>query len=641
MLRASVVWTRAARGGPQRTWSASHFPKQTAAFVDPALQRSGTASAKERKVFQLDKEATLPEGQQGATYDKGYSFKKGAERLARWAESARLTSPTATWLAIFPALWGCGLAVTRVLVWEGADPIVLTTPMLPLHLTAFFVVGGFMARGAAGHIQDFLMYRWPSTDPTTKQEEAPLLEKIRAVSPAERGGMLGAHLFFCGLITLNLAPVAALSVLAVIPLYALRLFLEEWRRRSICTRPPLPSGATTSSSGNSQPSPPETNAPSQAALPQVRDRVIDVLRVTTTNAGVFIGYAAVTGRLDWSIVGPLYVACCGWTVVYEYIERLQTSARTRLERLQKQQTSRMLREKAPTRSVPGKLGNGSSSSTTSNALSTTSATNSSPPARRVDPILASLTGVAPQVPVGEEDPNYVHPTFTSELQAEASTAAHSLIDDPKFYLNVMLLPVTFGFVFAGVFSSQALLYYIGLVFGILYLQGMIDHVNMYDAWSCQVNYKRNVRFGLIVLGSILAGNAFWGLATEHVATKDKSDSTEKGSALLQAMSLTIQPYARPYDVTEFNWMDRFTRPVWVQARVLGKRQEEAGGQQSAMDGESLVKVPAWMRREYIGQNLRSIVAWTGLVAAETLSEWEMWWYSVLDHYNVFTRFTTF
>lgn len=39
----------------------------------------------------------------------------------------------------------------------------------------------------------------------------------------------------------------------------------------------------------------------------------------TFNWGVLLGWAAVKGSIDWSVVGPLYLACVNWTLIYDTV----------------------------------------------------------------------------------------------------------------------------------------------------------------------------------------------------------------------------------------------------------------------------------------------------------------------------------
>ena len=43
----------------------------------------------------------------------------------------------------------------------------------------------------------------------------------------------------------------------------------------------------------------------------------------TFNIGAIMGYAAVTGTIDWNVVGPLYGSCIAWTVYYDSIYAFQ------------------------------------------------------------------------------------------------------------------------------------------------------------------------------------------------------------------------------------------------------------------------------------------------------------------------------
>ena len=46
----------------------------------------------------------------------------------------------------------------------------------------------------------------------------------------------------------------------------------------------------------------------------------------TFNVGAIMGYTAVTGDLNWGIVGPLYGSCLMWTMYYDTIYAFQVIA---------------------------------------------------------------------------------------------------------------------------------------------------------------------------------------------------------------------------------------------------------------------------------------------------------------------------
>lgn len=213
--------------------------------------------------------------------------------------------------------------------------------------------------------------------------------------------------------------------------------------------------------------------------------------------------------------------------------------------------------------------------------------------------------------------------------------------DTKFAWNLQLVPVSLGLAFAGVCSSQTLLFYAGVLVSIAYLQGIVDHVNIYDLWSTRMNYKRHIRFAMIVMVCICSSNAFWGLATEHKPEEDRQDSAgpEEGS-LKSILRLNIVANQRAYDATDFSMADRFFRPAWVQTRVLALKgnHEAAAASDSSPAGPSPTEsaaIPPWMRREYLGQNIGSLLRASRLMSEERVQSLETWWYAHLDHYNVF------
>ncbi|CUG88320.1 prenyltransferase, putative [Bodo saltans] len=227
-----------------------------------------------------------------------------------------------------------------------------------------------------------------------------------------------------------------------------------------------------------------------------------------------------------------------------------------------------------------------------------------------------------------------------------SDAAEKLLPryfhDTKFAWNLQLVPVSLGLAFAGVFSSQTLFFYGGVLVSIAYLQGIVDHINIYDLWSTRMNYKRNVRFAIIVLVCICCSNAFWGLATEHKPEEDRTDSAgpEEGT-LKKILRMNIVANQRSYDAIDFSMADRFFRPAWVQMRVLALKEQDgaAAGTTTTTDDQlaspSQEAIPPWMRREYLGQNVGSLLRVSGVMSEDRIQSIESWWYERLDHYNVF------
>lgn len=43
----------------------------------------------------------------------------------------------------------------------------------------------------------------------------------------------------------------------------------------------------------------------------------------TFNVGAIMGYAAVAGQINWSVVMPLYIGCFLWTMYYDTIYAVQ------------------------------------------------------------------------------------------------------------------------------------------------------------------------------------------------------------------------------------------------------------------------------------------------------------------------------
>lgn len=538
MLRRTLTFHKITRNWSKKSLTATaHFPQST--FVDPALQRDGAASAKEKKAFKLDEETSLPEGHKGPLFDKSYAFKRWMYRMQRWTDLVRVQDPAPTMISLFPAMWGCGFAMTRLLVWEGADPIVLCAPLLPIHLLAFFFVGSFLLRGSLVIGYEMIQRRWgvdsvsPSQAPRAPGEcglaaedsiPSPLLSG--SMGNAEAGGLLGAQALITSAFVLNLAPAAGKAFVCSLPFLVAIPFLERWQHPK-------------------------------------RNLVVNWVRACGTSVGVFVGYAAVAGRVDFSVTLPLYVASVSCAVIANTLKELQ------IVRQHEQQAEQ--RKILATRATRQR---------------------------------ASL--------FDREGPTSTWQSVTNQY------------GDIKFYLNVLVVPAAVGFVLTGLLSSQCLFYYLALIPALMYLQGIIDHVNVFDPWSCKMNYARHVRFGFFVMICVGLSNAFWGLATEHNPKADRVDSSN--STLQSLLRLNQTTAERRYDASDFNSVDRFVRPAWVQARVMQLESE--------LD---VAVIPPWMRREHLGQNLSSIVRWCG-IADDTVTEWEKWWYAKLDHYNVFTKF---
>lgn len=626
MLRVSCV-SRKISG---RSWTgskkpagsaAAHFPKT--AFVDPALQRgsSGT-SAKETKVFRLDDAEgtqTAGHGRQGAALERNYRFKKLWIRASQWAHITGISDPLPTVLATIPAFWGAGFAVTRLLVWDGADPVVLCAPLIPVHLLVFFPAAALLLRGGCSLAQHVIhQCRSPSTvDDASQEENVPI---------AEAGGLLGAHVVIGAITVLNLAPVAAAWAVASLPLLALSNVMDgnrKLRERAIAL------------SSTSLPQHAGVLARCRHALPMWLSGRAPLWLQCAACGGVpaMVGYAAVAGHVHAAVGVPLFLGSTLWSMFHTTLKGIAScrdAERVERERHLVQMTTMSL----PLR----QHGKGPSAAAASNAVI----------AAALDPIITAPSRSnssgwrQPQQTSGGSSSFVASPSLDFWYQ---SLTPQLLGDLKGYWTAVLIVPSVCLIVAAGMLSSQCLLFYLGVIGSLLYIVGVADHANVFDGWSCRLNYKRNIRFGFFIMISIACSNAFWGLATEHEATKDKEDS-QAPSTLHRVLRLSIDKNARVYDASEFNWTDRFARPAWVQTHVLlglgpsGAAMRESMDNAAVSDADMIsgqATLPPWMRREYLGQNTAAIARWTGFFSDDTI-DWALAsWYRNLDHYNVFTK----
>jgi hypothetical protein len=571
--------------------SSAHFPKT--AFVDPALQRTSNLGAKETKVFQLDEDVNqLPVGHQGAAFERNYSWKRGAMRFKQWAECLKYTDPIPTTLAMTPALWGAGLAMTKALVWDGADPVVLCAPFVPVHLVLFSCAFGFLIRGTIACGPSWL--RGPTASHST------MLESLK---PYERSALLCGHAAFSFAVLLNVAPAASGCAVAAAMIFGVSRLIQSY--------------ASTLGGGDKK----------------VYRRVIWAQSFACAMSAP-AGYAAVSGVVDPLAAVPLYLAAVLWNnlhlTMWSLIEQREaelegsTNSPTLPSNAATVSTADSVTAKKPTMNAGS---SGSSIVATATSQST----------------IALPTGAPKKKVSGFRSSQNTYGTHSDAVEK----LLPKYFQDTKFAWNLQLVPVSLGLAFAGVFSSQTLFFYGGVLISIAYLQGIVDHINIYDLWSTRMNYKRNLRFACIVMVCIGCSNAFWGLATEHKPEEDRADSAgpNEGS-LKKILRMHIVAHQRSYDATDFSIADRFFRPAWVQMRVLALKNENnpavsatqpASPLAQEVPAESAAAIPPWMRREYLGQNVGSLARMTGLVAEESIQAAEKWWYERLDHYNVFTQ----
>lgn len=201
------------------------------------------------------------------------------------------------------------------------------------------------------------------------------------------------------------------------------------------------------------------------------------------------------------------------------------------------------------------------------------------------------------------------------------------LGDRKHILIFMIYPVGLGVLISGLMVSQSLPFYIAVLLCVWYLQGIVDDVNIYDRWSCANGFSRNVRFGFFIFLSMCLGNAFWALASEHQSEKDADNSAvAETSALMKFLLLNQSAETRAFSVQDVRWVDRFAHPAYV-----ASQQAQEGG-----SAQQPLVIPAWMRREYIGENMGTLARFLG-VEEEVIQSWQKWWYAQLDHYNMFSK----
>ncbi|KAG5500457.1 hypothetical protein JKF63_03550 [Porcisia hertigi] len=270
MFRRTPFWPKVSR-----TWTKSSIHAATAHFpdairVDPAASRSGTTSAKEVRNWSLNddtvKADALPKHVQVAV-----------RKLQLYGDLVRFNRPVGWQLLLIPCYWGSSLAVTRALVWEGADPVVLCAPFIPIHLLVQFMVGAYLMRSVGCIVNDMWDRKFDRMVERTAQR--PLA--CGSVSMKEASAILCSHLVLASIIALNLSPAALQACLAITPVWIIYPFMKR-----ITYAPQLFLGLC-------------------------------------FNWGIFVGYAAVLGRVDMAVCLPIYLAAVIWTVLYDTIYAYQ------------------------------------------------------------------------------------------------------------------------------------------------------------------------------------------------------------------------------------------------------------------------------------------------------------------------------
>lgn len=432
--------------------------------------------------------------QAGATEQRvPKSLQFAVRKLKLYGNLVRFDRPVGWQLLLIPCYWGASLAVTHALVWEGADPVALCAPFIPLHLAVQFLAGAYLMRSVGCIINDM----WDRKIDRLVERSAQRPLASGAVTMGEAWAVLFAHLSLAGVVALNLSPAALQACVAITPLWLIYPFMKR-----------------------------VTHAP-------------QLFLGLSFGWGIFVGYAAVLGRVDLAICLPMYFATVLWVILYDTI--------------------------------------------------------------------------------------YAYQDRRDDLKCGVKSSA-IWVGDRKYLLNGMVAPIGFGMLVSGFMASQSLPYYIGIAVCMYHLHGIVDDVNIYDNWSCAIGFKRNVRLGVYVFVAMCVGNALWAFASAHQRERDANTDTRADNALLSRfLFLNQRPEGRLYDAEAFNWVDRFVHPVFVQAESAKARGDELPP-----------SIPAWMRREYLGQNLTTILQMCG-VPDSTLSEWAKWWYESMDHYNMFSK----
>ncbi|XP_022091538.1 4-hydroxybenzoate polyprenyltransferase, mitochondrial-like [Acanthaster planci] len=185
---------------------------------------------------------------------------KAPNRVQPYLRLIRLDKPTGTWLVYWPCAWGIALA---------ADPGHFPS----LYMLALCGLGALVVRGAGCTINDM----WDRDFDKSVERTSTRPIASGAVSESQALVFLGAQLSVALGILLTLNPYSitlGCMAMILIVVYPLMKRFTHW--------------------------------------PQIFLGV-------TTNFSALIGYAAVHGSCDWSIVLPLYVSCIAWTIVYDTI----------------------------------------------------------------------------------------------------------------------------------------------------------------------------------------------------------------------------------------------------------------------------------------------------------------------------------
>ncbi|CCW68683.1 unnamed protein product [Phytomonas sp. Hart1] len=284
MLRRSFIFHKVSRVWPKGSTSAavSHFPEghyRSPSMVDPAALRGSDTSAKEQRVWNLAGEAW------GSSWPRYFTppafltnrFHHSINRIKVYANLIRFDRPQGWMLLVLPCYWGSSLAVTQAMVWEGADPLVLFAPFIPLHTAFSLLAGAYLMRSAGCIVNDMWDHEIDKNVARTKGRPLASGE----ASFKEAFCLILAHVAVAGVVGMNLPPAAFAVALAATPIAIIYPFMKRI-----------------------------------TYLPQL------VLGLCF-NLGIFVGYAAVLGRVDVAVCLPAYIGGVIWTVLYDTIYAYQ------------------------------------------------------------------------------------------------------------------------------------------------------------------------------------------------------------------------------------------------------------------------------------------------------------------------------
>jgi 4-hydroxybenzoate polyprenyltransferase len=283
--------------------------------------------------------------------------------------------------------------------------------------------------------------------------------------------------------------------------------------------------------------------------------------------------------------------------------------------------------------------------------------------------------------VGRVDPTAVVPIFcagvmwtlmydslellTRDEQQVSLRAVPLLFKDMKVYMAI-LLPNIFTALCATAFATGQSFVFVAAAGGVAaHLYWLLDHMNLGDSWSVATTSKRLTRFGLLVVLSIMAGNAFWvfgfTILEQRPAGADAQEPTLSpltSSTLGKVLAMNAVPAQRYIDeeTGRISFLERLAKPALVHKEILRQQRiaqgpkvpEPTEPQDAKSDGgdhRALVnsgapssevvddaRMPAYMRREFIVENFVSLARYC--IPAERLAMYERWWYGFADHYTV-------